>query len=31
MAVRSDFFDTEPRNPRTRLAVSVELMRDLSR
>lgn len=31
MPVKSDLFDTEPRHPRTRLAVSVELMRDLSR
>lgn len=31
MPVTSDFFDTEPRNPRTRLAASVDLMRDLSR
>ena len=29
MAVKSEFFDTESRNPRTRLAVSVELMREL--
>lgn len=31
MSVKSDFFNAEPRHPRTRLAVSVELMRDLSR
>ena len=31
MAVAPDFFETEPRNWRTRLAVSVELMRELSR
>ncbi|MDB5309680.1 MAG: rsbU 2 [Gemmataceae bacterium] len=31
MPVTSDFFDTESRNARTRLAVSVELMRELSR
>jgi sigma-B regulation protein RsbU (phosphoserine phosphatase) len=31
MPVTSDFFETEPRNWRTRLAASVDLMRDLSR
>ena len=31
MTVAPDFFDTEPRNWRARLAVSVELMRELSR
>src|SRR5262245_11466514 len=31
MAVAPDFFDTEPRNWRTRLALSVEVMRELSR
>src|ERR1700723_1574667 len=31
MTVAPDFFDTEPRNWRARLAVSVELMRGLSR
>jgi sigma-B regulation protein RsbU (phosphoserine phosphatase) len=31
MTVAPDFFDTEPRNWRARLAVSVEVMRDLSR
>src|SRR4051794_3071652 len=31
MAVAPDFFETEPRNWRARLAVSVEVMRELSR
>ncbi len=31
MAIAPDFFDTEPRNWRARMAVSVELMRELSR
>ena len=31
MTVAPDFFDTEPRNWRARLAVSVEVMRELSR
>lgn len=31
MTVAADFFDTEPRNWRARLAVSVEVMRELSR
>jgi sigma-B regulation protein RsbU (phosphoserine phosphatase) len=31
MTVASEFFDTEPRNWRARLAVSVEVMRELSR
>jgi sigma-B regulation protein RsbU (phosphoserine phosphatase) len=31
MPVTSDFFETEPRNWRARLAVSVDLMRELSR
>jgi sigma-B regulation protein RsbU (phosphoserine phosphatase) len=31
MPVTSDFFETEPRNWRSRLAVSVDLMRELSR
>jgi sigma-B regulation protein RsbU (phosphoserine phosphatase) len=31
MTIAADFFDTEPRNWRTRLATSVEVMRELSR
>ena len=31
MTIAADFFDTEPRNWRSRLAMSVEVMRELSR